>query len=49
LEQRRSIEDVVGFKPSYEIVGNIMNLHKNIKVIAKRREQDRNDAQGERV
>ena len=56
LEQRRSIEDVVGFRPSYEMVGDIavltdvdlseaneqlvahalMNLHKNIKVVAKR-------------
>ncbi|MEA2032645.1 MAG: class I SAM-dependent methyltransferase family protein [Euryarchaeota archaeon] len=56
LEQRRSIEDLVGFKPSYEMVGDIavltavdltgeneqlvaralMNLHKNIKVVAKR-------------
>ncbi|NQE04232.1 tRNA (guanine(37)-N1)-methyltransferase Trm5b [ANME-1 cluster archaeon GoMg1] len=55
LEQRRSIEDVVGFKPSYEMVGDIavltamdltgeneqlvahalINLHKNIKVVAK--------------
>ena len=56
LEQRKSIEDLVGFKPSYEMVGDIavltavdltgeneqlvaralMNLHKNIKVVAKR-------------
>ncbi len=54
LEQRRDIEDLIGFKPSYEIVGDIavlteitagneqlaahalMNLHKNIKVVAKR-------------
>jgi len=55
LEQRRSVEDIVGFKPSYEIIGDIavltdvinevneqliahalMNLHKNIKVVAKR-------------
>ena len=56
LERRKSIEDLVGFKPSYEIVGDIavlttvdltgeneqlvacalMNLHKNIKVVAKR-------------
>ncbi len=54
VEQRRNIEDIIGFKPSYEIVGDIavltdadltaelfvahalMNLHKNIKVVAKR-------------
>ncbi len=56
LERRKSIEDLVGFKPSYEMVGDIavltavdltgeneqlvahalMNLHKNIKVVAKR-------------
>jgi len=56
LEQRKNIEDLVGFKPSYEMVGDIavltavdltgeneqlvaralMNLHKNIKVVAKR-------------
>ncbi|MBC8521337.1 MAG: class I SAM-dependent methyltransferase family protein [Methanomicrobia archaeon] len=55
LERRRSIEDIVGLKPSYEIIGDvavltdalnetneqliahaILNLHKNIKVVAKR-------------
>ena len=53
LEPRRSIEELVGFKPSFEIVGDIavltgdveneqlvaeaiMNLHKSIKVVAKR-------------
>ncbi|MCK4397490.1 MAG: class I SAM-dependent methyltransferase family protein [Methanophagales archaeon] len=55
-ERRKSIEDLLGFKPSYEMVGDIavlttvdltgeneqlvahalMNLHKNIKVVAKR-------------
>ena len=55
LERRRSIEDIAGLKPSYEIIGDvavltdalnetneqliahaILNLHKNIKVVAKR-------------
>lgn len=58
LEQRRSVEGIIGFKPSYEIIGDIavltgdydsitetndllvaqtiLNLHKNIKVVAKR-------------
>lgn len=55
LEQRMSIEDIVGFKPSFEVIGDIavlteavneasellvahtlMELHKNIKVVAKR-------------
>lgn len=55
LEQRKSIEDLVGFKPSYEVIGDIavltevvnetkeqlvaqalIELHKNIKVVAKR-------------
>ena len=57
LERRKNIEDLVGFKPSYEIIGDIavltdadsinekneqlvahaiMNLHKNINVVAKR-------------
>ncbi len=55
LEERKSIEDTAGFKPSYEVIGDIavltevlnereeqlvaqalMDLHKNIKVVAKR-------------
>ncbi len=57
-EPRRSIEDIIGFSPAYEIIGDIavltgagdsitetneqrvahtiLNLHKNIKVVAKR-------------
>lgn len=55
LEERKSIDDIVGFKPSYEVIGDIavltevvndtkeplvaqalIELHKNIKVVAKR-------------
>lgn len=55
LEQRKSVEDILGFKPSFEVVGDIavitesvgpleeqevadalMDLHRNIKVVAKR-------------
>ena len=55
VEKRKNIEDILGFKPSFEVVGDIavltesvdlpkepevagmiMNLHRNIKVVAKR-------------